>query len=98
MWHFLNSLSNEVYNRLAIYSTLMVGVVEEFPVSTKVEELAKLPITMALIALAGFAIWMSFRNYEKMMAAGGLHTINWLYLGSLTSDVCIRVGKSIFIY
>jgi len=28
----------------------------------------------------------------KMMAAGGLHTINWLYLGSLTSDVCIRVG------
>jgi len=70
MWHFLNTLSNEFYNRIAIYSTLMVGVVEEFPVSTKVEELAKLPITMALIALAGFAIWMSFRNYEKMMAAG----------------------------
>jgi len=68
MLDLLEKIPNDVYTRIAVYGTMSAGFIGEIlPAGEKWEEFIKTPITLALILLAGFAIWMSFRNYEKMM-------------------------------
>lgn len=65
--NILSSIPNEIYNRIAVYSTIGAGFLANFvPTTSTWEEFVKTPITLALICLAGFSIYMSFRNYEKL--------------------------------
>ncbi len=60
--------SGEFWTKVAVYSTIMAGVIGEMtPPFSSYDELIKTPITLALIALAGFAIWISAKNYEKLV-------------------------------
>jgi len=51
---------------VGIGSTIAAGLVAQAPVTPEsFGEIAKWPVTIALIVLAGFCVWMSFRSADK---------------------------------
>lgn len=51
---------------VGIGSTVAAGVIAQIPVSpNSIEAAGKWPITLALIALAAFSVWLAFRMADK---------------------------------
>jgi len=51
---------------MGISSTIAAGVIAQIPVAPdSIEAIGKWPVTLALIALAAFSVWLAFRMADK---------------------------------
>ena len=50
---------------LGILSLATAGILAQIPPATQLEEIGKWPVTIALIALAGFSVYLMYRQAEN---------------------------------
>lgn len=62
-------MSAACFEAVGVLSAITGTLVAELPAAGQLEEIGRWPITIALVALSGFSVWMAFRTAERQADA-----------------------------